>query len=80
MNLPSCCGPPLSARAASIEDTELRVGVGLIERAGLLARYADAPAGVTVIVKGRMLTEPDAEFERFCAACDVGPGRRSKAR
>jgi ATP-dependent DNA helicase RecQ len=59
-----------------LKDTELRVGVGLMERAGLLARHADAPSGVTVTIKGRMLTQADAEFDRFCAACEVAPGGR----
>ncbi|MGI8587194.1 MAG: RecQ family ATP-dependent DNA helicase [Chloroflexia bacterium] len=62
-----------------ITDTDLRVGIGLMERVDLLVRHADAPATVTISVNGTMLSTPDPAFDAFCAACGLTPGERREA-
>jgi ATP-dependent DNA helicase RecQ len=63
-----------------LDETELRVGIGLMERVDLLVRHADAPANVGVQVQGALLAAPDPLFDRFLAACDLLPGRRAELR
>jgi ATP-dependent DNA helicase RecQ len=63
-----------------LDETELRVGIGLMERVDLLVRHADAPANIGVQVQGALLAAPDPLFERFLAAADLLPGRRAELR
>jgi len=64
----------------ALTDTDLRVGIGLMERVALLVRHADAPAGVTVMVNGGLLAAPNADFARFCAVAELVPGQRVEGR
>jgi ATP-dependent DNA helicase RecQ len=63
-----------------LDETELRVGIGLMERVDLLVRHADAPANVNVQAQGALLAAPDPLFDRFLDACDLLPGRRAELR
>ncbi len=64
----------------ALTDTDLRVGIGLMERVALLVRHADAPAGATVTVNGSLLSAPDPDFQRFCTVANLEPGRRVEGR
>src|SRR5579859_3206668 len=59
-----------------LTDTDLRVGIGLMERVALLVRHADAPASVSITAQGGMLDTPDAAFTEFLTRGGVAPGRR----
>ena len=58
-------------QARTLSDTDLRVGVGLMERAGLLVRLADAPASLTVRLEGGLFQAADPAFEQFVATAGL---------
>ena len=64
-------------QARTLSDTDLRVGVGLMERAGLLVRLADAPSSVTVRLEGGLFQAADPLFEQFVAAVGLASGGSS---
>jgi ATP-dependent DNA helicase RecQ len=61
-------------QARTLSDTDLRVGVGLMERAGLLVRLADAPASLTVRLEGGLFQAADPAFDQFVATAGLTSG------
>ncbi len=61
-------------QANTLSDTDLRVGVGLMERAGLLVRLADAPVSVAVRLEGGLFQAADPLFDQFIASTGLAPG------
>jgi ATP-dependent DNA helicase RecQ len=66
---------PLAALAANIgAETNVRVGLSLLEEGGLLHRTYDAPRSVTLHLPRQMRGADDATFMQFVRCCGLGPG------
>jgi len=61
------------ATGSAGQDQDMRIALGILERAGLIERQPDAPHSLDVTLRGA--TAPDDErWERFLAAVDLYPG------
>ncbi|GIK75762.1 MAG: ATP-dependent DNA helicase RecQ [Chloroflexota bacterium] len=66
---------PLAEMAVAIGDeTNARVGLSLLEEAGLLRRSYDAPRAVTLHLPHQMRGAEDATFMQFVRCCRLEPG------
>ncbi|HET8627840.1 MAG TPA: RecQ family ATP-dependent DNA helicase [Thermomicrobiales bacterium] len=57
-------------------DQDVRVGLGILERAGLLERHPDAPRTADVLWSGATPDGAGDRWARFLAATDLQPGER----
>ena len=64
---------PASSAAHEGQDQDMRVALGILERAGLIERQPDAPRGLDVTLRGATLPDDD-RWARFIAAADLYPG------
>ncbi|HEX5502013.1 MAG TPA: RecQ family ATP-dependent DNA helicase, partial [Thermomicrobiales bacterium] len=57
-------------------DLDVRVGLGILERAGLLERHPDAPRTAEIVWSGATPDGASDRWDRFLAATDLQPGER----